>query len=156
MYLRLLIHDHHTAHILVHAPRSPNFVHLDDKLSRGTRFVILHRVPDLDVQLSRILITLPTRENPGHDGAFVSSYRFVEEENRLLPMRRLALWPRTETRYPLLTRRLAPSLTRPSFRLESPSKRPNLSDDRRALVRDLDLGRWRDRRSERGEERVKV
>ena len=80
----------------------------------------------------------------------------MQEENRLLPVGTHALRAGTEARYPLLTGRLVPSLTRPSFWLESPSKRPHLRDDRGALVRDTDLGRWRDRHSQRREERVEV
>ena len=143
-------------HISSPGPRSPNFVHLDDKVSRRTRFVLLYGVPDLDIQFSGILVALPTRKSSSHDSALVSSYRFMEEENCLLPVGTRALRASTEARYPLLTGRLAPSLTRPSFWLESPSKRPHLRDDRGALVRDRDFGRRRDRHSQRREERVEV
>ena len=145
-----------TLHISSPKPRSPNLVHLDDEVSRRTRFVFLYGVPNLDIQFSGIFIVLPARKSSSHDGALVSSYRFMEEENRLLPMGRRALRAGTEARYPLLTGGLAPTLTRSPFRLEFPSKRPHLRDDRRALVRDLDFGRRRDRHSQRREERVEV
>jgi len=32
---------------------------LDNEISRWTRFIVLYRVPDLDIQLARVLITLP-------------------------------------------------------------------------------------------------
>ena len=121
MYPRQLIHIH--SHI------SPNFVHLDDKITRGTRLIILHRVPYLHVQLSRVLVTFSAREGPDYDGTFVSSYWFMEEEDRLFPVRRHALRAGAETHDPLFTRSFAPSLTRPSFRLEPSSERPHLRND---------------------------
>ena len=145
-----------TLHISSPKPRSPHLVHLDDKVSRRARFISLYGVPNLDIQFSGILVALPTRKSSSHDGALVSSYRFVEEENRLFPVGRCALRAGTEARYPLLTGRLDPSLTRPSFWLEFPSERPHLSDDRRALVRDMYFCRRRDRHSQRREESIEV
>jgi hypothetical protein len=124
MYPRLLIHIH--SHTI---SRLPDFVHLNDKLTRGTLLVILHRVPYLHVQLSRVLVTFSAREGPCYDGAFVSSYWFMEEEYRLFPVRRHALGAGAETHYPLFAWNFTPSLARSSFLLESSSERPHLRNN---------------------------